>query len=243
MPAWTVAGRERPTERIPCTNRVFLRGRVGNPCFRVTGLPFIAASAIATSSFGSIHGLFQSTAFDVARNLVLFLAVAFWLGLAYWVWRDARRRIDDSWLIGTATLLALAFPYVGALIYMLFRPPETLDDVRARKIEVRALEEGLHRHVLHCPVCRADVEAGFLVCPICTTQLKQPCAQCAAPLQPSWLVCPYCATSTVTAVREIVSPDLDAALAAEAALTADAGRNGNGNARARPPRPRKTRSG
>jgi hypothetical protein len=203
----------------------------------VTGL-----TVIATSAFGSLHGLFQSTAFDVARNLVLFLAVVFWLGFAWWVYRDARRRIDDSWLIGTATVLGLALPYVGPVIYMLFRPPETLDDVRARKIELRALEQRLDRHVLHCPVCRADVEAGFLVCPICTTQLKQPCVQCAAALEPSWLVCPYCAKSTVTAVRELVTPDLDAALTAEAALTADVVANGNGNSHGRARRPRTARS-
>jgi hypothetical protein len=203
----------------------------------VTGLTLVAGSA-----FGSLHGLFQSTAFAVARNLGLFLAVVFWLGLAYWVYRDARRRIDDSWLIGTATVLGLAVPYVGPVIYMLFRPPETLDDVRARKIEVRTLEQRLDRHVLHCPVCRADVEAGFLVCPVCTTQLKQPCAQCAAALEPSWLVCPYCAKSTVTAVRERVRPDLAAALTAEAALTTAVVANGNGNSHGRAARTRKARS-
>jgi hypothetical protein len=128
------------------------------------------------------------------------------------------------------------------MIYMLFRPPETLDDVRAREIEMRALEQRLDRHMSHCPVCRADVEASFLVCPICTTQLKQACAQCAAALEPSWLVCPYCAKSTVTAVRELVRPDLDAALTAEAALTAGVVANGNGNPHRRPTRTRKTRS-
>jgi hypothetical protein len=203
----------------------------------VTGVILTAASA-----FGSLHGLFHSTAFDVARNLVLFLAVVFWLGFAYWVYRDAQRRIDDPWLVGTATLLGLALPYVGPVIYMLFRPPETLDDVRARKIEMRALEQRLDRHILHCPVCRADVEQGFLVCPVCTTQLKQPCAQCAAALEPSWIVCPYCAKSTVTSVRELVTPDLDAALTAEAALTANVVANGNGNSHDRPARTRKTRA-
>jgi RNA polymerase subunit RPABC4/transcription elongation factor Spt4 len=89
-------------------------------------------------------------------------------------------------------------------------------------------------------VCRAGVEADFLVCPVCTSQLKQPCPKCAAALQPSWLMCPYCATSTVTAVREVVTPDLDAALTAEAALTKGAAGNGNGNGR--PARLRKTRS-
>jgi len=204
-----------------------LAGRASG--FSVTGPTLIAASA-----FGSVHGLFDSTAFDVARNLVLFLAVVFWLGLAFWVYRDARRRVDDSWLIGTATLLGLAVPYIGAPIYMLFRPPETLDDVRAREIEIQALEQRLGQHAPHCPVCRAGVEASFLVCPVCTTQLKQPCVRCSAPLEPSWQVCPYCATSVIEE-PELVTPDLDAALTAEVAV------NGNGKAHVRPARARKTR--
>src|SRR3954466_493805 len=88
-----------------------------------------------------LSDIFHSTAFDVARNLTLFLAVVFWLGLAYWVYRDARRRVDDPWLVGTATLLALVVPYAGAVVYLLFRAPETLDDVRSRELELRALEE------------------------------------------------------------------------------------------------------
>ena len=198
--------------------------------FRVTGSDLIAASA-----FGSVHGLLNSPAFDVARNLALFLTVVFWLGLAHWVYRDARRRIDDPWLIGTASLLGLTVPYVGPVIYMLFRPPETLDDVRAREIEMRTLEDRLGRHALHCPVCRAGVEADFLVCPVCTTRLKQPCGHCSAALEPTWQMCPYCATSAVAAKPELSAPDLDVTLTAEAAA------NANRKAHGRPTRTRTTR--
>jgi hypothetical protein len=161
-----------------------------------------------------LHDVFHSTAFEVTRNLAFFLVAVFWLGLAFWVYRDARRRLDDSWLIGTATLVGLV-PFVGPLVYLLFRPPETLADVRAREVEVRALEARVLRQPPQCPVCRSGVEANYLVCPVCTTQLKEPCTRCSAPLEPLWQACPYCATpigATVTSV----APDLDAALAAEA---------------------------
>lgn len=191
---------------------------------------------IAASAFRSVHGLLNSTAFDVARNLALFLTVVFWLGLAHWVYRDARRRNDDPWLIGTATLLGLAVPYVGPAIYMLFRPPETLDDVRTREIEIRALEDRLGEHPAHCPVCRAGVDEDFLVCPVCTTRLKQLCGQCSAALEPTWLLCPYCATSVITTQPELVTPDLTAALTAEIAA------RGNAKVHGRPTRSRATRS-
>jgi predicted amidophosphoribosyltransferase len=55
------------------------------------------------------------------------------------------------------------------------------------------------------------VQADFLICPVCTSQLKHPCLQCHKPLEPLWQACPYCATP-VGAVVE----DLDVALTAEA---------------------------
>src|SRR3954465_10056118 len=163
-----------------------------------------------------LHDIFHSTAFDVTRNLALFFVAVFWIGLAFWVNRDARRRLDDAWLVGTATLVGLV-PFVGPLVYLLFRPPETLADVRAREIEVRALELRLAaKPQPRCPVCRTDIEASYLVCPGCTTTLKQPCVACKAPLEPLWQACPYCATPVGATAAEPVALDLDAALAAEA---------------------------
>ena len=93
----------------------------------------------------------------------------------------------------TAVALGL-IPFVGPLIYMLFRPPEYIDDVRERELEIKAMEERLARRDLHCPVCRAEVEEDFLVCPVCTTKLRQSCANCHRPLEALWQVCPYCET-------------------------------------------------
>ena len=138
--------------------------------------------------------LVASSTVDVARNVAILLGVVFWLATVYWVFKDARRRIEDPWLVGMATVLGAIPPFLGPLIYMLFRPPEYLEDVRERELEMLAMEERLAEHGLRCPVCRGPVEASFLVCPVCTTRLKQACTECAAPLEPIWQVCPYCAT-------------------------------------------------
>lgn len=163
------------------------------------------------ATFSSLHGVFHSTAFVVARNLAIFLAVVFWLALAYWVHKDARRRIDDPWLVGLATLLGLLPPYIGPLVYLLFRPAETLEDIRSRRAELRALEQHLGRARPSCPVCSTAVESDYLVCPVCTTQLRKACTTCDAALEPLWQMCPYC-----TAPIEPSALDLDAALTAEA---------------------------
>jgi hypothetical protein len=145
-------------------------------------------------TFSSANDFFDSGTWLVIRNLLIFFAVVFWLAFAYWVYKDARRRIEDPWLVGMATLLGLVPPYIGPFIYMLFRPPEYLEDVRERELEIKAMEERLARRDLHCPVCRSEVDATFLLCPICTTKLKQACVTCKQPLEALWQVCPYCET-------------------------------------------------
>lgn len=136
---------------------------------------------------------FDSGAWSVARTLGGALIVVFWLATAFWVLKDARRRIEDPWLVAVATLVGLVPPFIGPVVYMLFRPPEYIDDRRERELEIRAMEEGLADRDLRCPVCRGRVEAGYLVCPVCTTRLKQACAECGSPLEPIWQACPYCA--------------------------------------------------
>ena len=76
----------------------------------------------------------------VVELLILFLVVI-WLALVYWTYADARRRIADPMLIGCATAASL-FPFVGTIVYMIVRPPEYLEDVRERDLEMQAAEAG-----------------------------------------------------------------------------------------------------
>ena len=46
-------------------------------------------------------------------------------------------------LVGCATAASL-FPFVGTIVYMILRPPEYLEDVRERELEVQAAEARLH---------------------------------------------------------------------------------------------------
>jgi predicted amidophosphoribosyltransferase len=126
-------------------------------------------------------------------------------------------------------------PFLGPLAYLLFRPPETLAEIHARYVEVQALEARLHRPEPRCPVCRSAVEPAFLVCPVCTTQLKQPCVTCKAPLESLWQVCPYCMTPVGA-----VAVDLDAALTKEARTVATA-KGTAAKARAKKTRPQAPR--
>ncbi|HVC85922.1 MAG TPA: zinc ribbon domain-containing protein [Gaiellaceae bacterium] len=145
-------------------------------------------------AIGSVTNFFHSSTWYVTRNLAIFFVLVFWAATVYWIYKDARRRIEDPMLVWVSTVLGVV-PFAGPLIYMLFRPPEYLEDVRERELEIRAMERRLGGRELHCPVCRASVDEEFLVCPVCTTKLRQACTNCHRPLETLWQVCPYCETT------------------------------------------------
>ena len=135
----------------------------------------------------------ESDGLNLAVNLlILFLAVVY-LALIYWVYSDARRRIADPMLIGCAAAAAALFPYVGAIVYMIVRPPEYLADIHERELEMQAAEARLAQMDFQlCPHCDFEVQRDFLRCPNCLRKLKDPCGNCSKPLDPSWKLCPYC---------------------------------------------------
>ncbi len=154
----------------------------------MTGLNFTG------SIFTGVHNFFHSGTWHAVSLGLVALVLLFWLATVYWVNKDARRRIEQPSLVALATLVGAIPPFLGPLIYMLFRPPEYLEDVRERELEIRAIESRLGPPELKCRVCGCAVEPDFLVCPVCTTKLRAPCAECNRPLEPAWQVCPYCAT-------------------------------------------------
>ncbi len=125
--------------------------------------------------------------------LVLFLFVIY-IALVYWTYQDAKKRIEDPVLIACATAASL-FPFAGTVIYTVLRPPEFLEDVRERELEIRASELRLRELIERsCPHCEYPIERNFISCPNCGRGLKTPCRSCSKPLDPKWRACPYCET-------------------------------------------------
>ncbi|MCD6726913.1 MAG: zinc ribbon domain-containing protein [Solirubrobacteraceae bacterium] len=140
----------------------------------------------------AIFGIENGTLNTVVALVLLGVAVI-WLALVWYTLSDARRRLDDGVLIASAVLAALVFPFIGALVYTIVRPPEYLEDVRERELEMEAARARLvdSGHEL-CPNCEAIAGRDFLRCPHCLHRLRDKCRECSRPLDPDWLVCPYC---------------------------------------------------
>ena len=140
----------------------------------------------------AIFGI-ESGALNTIVQLVLLAVVVVWLALVWYTLADARRRLEDPMLVGSAVLASLMFPFLGTVIYMIVRPPEYLEDVRERELEVQAAEARLASLDYQlCPHCDATVGRDFLRCPHCLRKLRDTCTACAKPLDPDWMICPYC---------------------------------------------------
>ena len=149
---------------------------------------------MSASIFGSAHKFLHSTTWSVVELASLAFVGLLFCATIFWVFKDARRRIAEPALVAAATLLGAIPPFLGPLLYMLFRPPEYLEDVRERELEIRAIETRLGGPDVRCGVCGCPVEDDYLVCPVCTTKLRQACVSCSRPLEAAWQICPYCET-------------------------------------------------
>jgi hypothetical protein len=133
---------------------------------------------------------------NTAVSIALLILGVLYLSLIFWTFADARRRIDDPLLVLCATLASF-FPFVGTIVYLIVRPPEFLDDVRLRELEMTAAEARLaNLDYQLCPHCDYEVKADYLRCPSCMRKLKERCYSCSKPIDPAWRMCPFCEAET-----------------------------------------------
>ncbi|MGD2145624.1 MAG: zinc ribbon domain-containing protein [Anaerolineae bacterium] len=118
-------------------------------------------------------------------------------GMVIWTFRDIRARSRDVLAQVLATLLVLALPVIGLIVYLMLRPRETLEEAYEHSLEQEALLQAIEEPE-ECPGCGQRIDSGFLYCPDCHTRLKKACPGCGQPLRLHWSLCPYCGT-TVTA--------------------------------------------
>ena len=144
-----------------------------------------------------MNGLLADSATLVVLGIVAVAGyvVVLWVATAFFVWRDARRRSESLLFQLFALILGFIPPFLGALVYMVIRPPRTLDEERALALEEQTLREIDSDAIAlrPCPSCGRDIEVDFIVCPYCRTHFARRCHACDRVLRLGWAVCPYCA--------------------------------------------------
>src|SRR5262249_26519232 len=146
------------------SERFYLRHRPARPlrwaCVR-SRLAHRKVLSLSGSIFTGVHNFFHSGTWTAVEAVGAAVILLFWLATIAWVLKDARRRIESPLLIALATLIGAFPPFLGPLIYMLFRPPEYLEDVRERDLEIKAIESRLGGPEVRCKVCGCEVEPDF----------------------------------------------------------------------------------
>lgn len=154
----------------------------------------IAQTAEATEEAESF---FDSPWWEFTTLMTKAVLVALWLALVYWTYKDAKRRIGDPLMIGIAVATSFIFPYLGTLFYVILRPPEYIEDVEERELEIQARRLEVAAITPRCPSCQQPVRDEYLVCPTCRQSLKVACKSCGKPIDPLWRACPFCAVEAV----------------------------------------------
>ena len=157
----------------------------------------IAAATTTTSTttesnpFQSVLDFFKSPTWHFITNMFWFFLVVLWFACAYWVFKDARRRVDDKIVLAVCVLTGLVFGPVGLIVYSIVRPPELLADRQERELEMLMLEQRLGDQA-RCSFCKTPIRDDYLVCPTCSRRLRTTCPSCRKPVEPQWRVCPFC---------------------------------------------------
>jgi RNA polymerase subunit RPABC4/transcription elongation factor Spt4 len=118
---------------------------------------------------------------------------ALWISFVVWAYRDIRTRTRDPLVQILATLLVAVLNIPGVLVYLILRPPRTLEEEYQRTLEEEALLQALEDLPL-CPGCERRVKDDWQVCPNCHTKLKKTCHNCSKLMELPWNICPFCGT-------------------------------------------------
>ncbi len=121
-----------------------------------------------------------------------FLA-ALWLALVIWSWRDIRSRARDRLAQVLAVLVVAVLNLPGLIIYLILRPPLTLEEEYQRTLEEEALLAAIEDQSV-CPGCERRIRDDWQACPNCHTRLKKACHHCGRLMELPWNLCPYCGT-------------------------------------------------
>jgi len=139
--------------------------------------------------FENIMDFFKSPVWKYMIYGIVFILIIVWLSFVYWTYRDARLRNTSAifW-----ALMVLVLNYLGLIIYLIIRPPEYIEDVVERDLEIKRMEILLASAILRCPTCGKEIKDDYIICPNCRKKLKKLCVQCEKPLNLEWKVCPFC---------------------------------------------------
>jgi hypothetical protein len=94
----------------------------------------------------------------------------------------------------------LLFFAPGAVVYLILRPRETLDEAYQRTIAEEYLVQDLEEFAA-CPSCRRPTRDEYVFCPHCRVELRRACGACGKFIDLRWDTCAYCGSAAHDSAR------------------------------------------
>lgn len=143
----------------------------------------------------AVTGFFSSGAVQLGLKLLVAYVALIWLAAAFWAFRDMRARTDNvvlPYLAGALVIFftPLLFP-LGLIVYRIVRPDDRVDERRERELSEALLLSEIGE-VEQCVGCHRIVEAEWMVCPTCSTELRERCSRCDHLVEFDWRNCAFC---------------------------------------------------
>lgn len=138
----------------------------------------------------------------LTNSLVLAILLGYifvlWLALTVWGAMDIFSR-SKNWFVRIGAVLLVGFGFFfGFILYLIVRPPSTIEDHKIHDLEEKILES--QTKTFTCPRCSELVRDDFLFCSNCGLVVRKECPSCKHPLEIVWQQCPFCGVSVGTPV-------------------------------------------
>jgi uncharacterized Zn finger protein (UPF0148 family) len=134
--------------------------------------------------------------YNMLGAIVAVISIIFWLVVTSWIWVDSDERSTSKWMRLFYVLIGL-IPIVGWIIYLIVRPPETIDEIYWGDLERRYLKYEA-KDLGDCPRCGTQLFPGFVYCPNCKKRLKRKCSKCEVYVELEYKYCPHCGNQMAT---------------------------------------------
>lgn len=142
----------------------------------------------------AILGFFEGLTkidFNFVWTLLGVVLAIFWFVVLYWVWLDSGDRTSSTLARVGYVLLATLLFIPGLIIYLLIRPPQTIEEIYWADLERRYLKYETSE-LGDCPKCGTQLYPGFTYCPNCRLILKVKCPDCGIEMDQNYKYCPSC---------------------------------------------------
>ena len=128
--------------------------------------------------------------YNLVGTIFILVVIIFWVVVTSWIWVDSDERTTNKWIRIFYVVIGM-IPVLGWIIYLIVRPPETIDEIYWGDLERRYLKYEA-KDLGDCPKCGTQLYPGYIYCPNCNKRIKIKCPKCGVYIDLDSKYCTHC---------------------------------------------------